>query len=197
VLFKNLVPSTTDEGFVQDEFFVVECQGCNEISFLHIERQYTKRWKLNSVFHHNYPEMDFGSLQDYDFLSDEEIQELPKTIARLYSEITDAFECDSSILSGIGLRTLVEAICLDQKINGGNLEKKIKGLHDKGLISGSELPILDKLRLIGNVSAHDIKSLSMRKLNYALSIVNHVIKSIYILPRLDKGIKLRPKKRKP
>ena len=90
----------------------------------------------------------------------------------------------------MGLRMLVEAICLEQKIPGLNLQSKIRKLHELGMISKNELPILDKLRLIGNDSAHKIKSFSIDKLSYALDIINHIIKSIYVLPKINKLLKL-------
>jgi hypothetical protein len=46
------------------------------------------------------------------------------------------------------------------------------------MIPGSELPILDKLRQIGNLSTHQIKAFPIEKLNYALDIINHIMKSI-------------------
>jgi hypothetical protein len=85
---------------------------------------------------------------------------------------------------------LVEAICLDQSIIGSNLLKKIEKLHHEGFISKSELPILDKLRITGNDSAHKIKGLSMYKLELALGIVNHVLTSIYILPVINKKLEI-------
>lgn len=87
------------------------------------------------------------------------------------------------------MRTLVEAICIHQNIEGKNLKDKIENLHKAGLISTSEAPILDKLRLIGNVSAHQIKKLNINKLEYALDIINHVLKSIYILPKINRKLK--------
>jgi hypothetical protein len=85
---------------------------------------------------------------------------------------------------------LLEAICMEQKVIGNNLQQKILALRDRGLISANEIPILDKLRLIGNVAVHQTKGLRLNILSYALDIINHVLKSIYILPRINKKIKL-------
>ena len=115
---------------------------------------------------------------------------MPKLLNDLYEEVEGAFKENSNILAGVGLRMLVEALCLEQKIKGRNLQEKIKNLHTSGLISANEVPILDKLRLIGNFSAHEIKGLSISKLEYALDIVNHVLKSIYILPKINKKLRL-------
>lgn len=108
----------------------------------------------------------------------------------LYEEIKEAFESGSNILAGVGLRAMVEAVCMQEKIEGRNLQEKIKNLHNKGLIASSEQPILDKLRLIGNLSTHQIKAFPLDKLNYALDIINHVLKSIYVLPKINKKLKI-------
>lgn len=188
VLFKKAVPGYSKGDL--DEFYTVQCRGCDTVSFLHVARfKFGKREKP-TVIHNNYPETDFLYGVEFDFLPEEDQQQLPKQIAALYEEITDAFESNSSILAGLGLRTLVEAVCIEQGIKGDNLLKKIQGLHSNGLISSTELPILDKLRLIGNYSAHQVRSLPMDKLNYALSIINHILKSIYILPKINKRLKL-------
>ena len=127
----------------------------------------------------------------YLFLDFEHKELLPKKIQRLYDQIESAFESDSDIGAGLLLRTMIEAICINLKIPGRNLQAKLDGLLIKGLIATVERPILDKLRLIGNDSAHKIKSLSMDKLELALSIVNHVLRSIYILPKINRQLRLK------
>ena len=97
---------------------------------------------------------------------------------------------ESNILAGVGLRMLVEGICLERKIAGKNLLEKIKNLHSANWLSANEVPILDKLRQIGNFSAHSIKGFSTTDLQYALEIVNHVLKTIYILPLINKRLKI-------
>jgi hypothetical protein len=184
-LFIKKINSDFDDS--KEEYSIVECKGCNNVSFLKIV---IPKKKSEKPIHYNYPHGYLDSIGYYDFLSDDHREDLPNIIYNLYEEIIHAFEGDASILAGIGLRTLVEAVCIDQKISGANLQKKIEGLYQKGLISSTELPILDKLRIIGNVSAHEIKSLSMEKLELALGIVNHILRSVYTLPKLNKKLNL-------
>lgn len=195
VLFSKIEKSKYDEEDktipetkYEDNFMTVQCAGCNTLSFV-------KRTTITVTgegdeepfsFDEYYP----GSDSDFNFLNDDEYHMLPSMLRKVYIEIESAFFSDSEILAGLGLRTLVEAICMEQKVNGNNLQQKILHLKDKGLISTNEVPILDKLRLIGNVAAHQIKGLPLDILSYALDIVNHVLKSIYILPKINKKIKL-------
>ena len=181
-LFSKIPKSTSK---TVEEFCVVECMGCDTVSFLQI-LQLSRRTR---PYHFNYPKDE--TFVYYAFLPDQYIKKLPKSVLKLYEEVVIAFQAESSILCGVGLRGLVEAICIDQKIRGRNLHEKIKKLHTEGWISKSELPILDKLRLIGNDSAHKIRSWPMRKLELALGIINHVLTSIYILPKMDFLLKLK------
>jgi hypothetical protein len=135
-----------------------------------------------------YPEPILG--EDATFLTYDDRRYFPTTINNLYEEIYNAFKSESLILSGIGLRTILEAVCNHQDIQGDNLQEKILALHSSDFISKNEIPILDKLRLIGNVSAHKIKSLPTSQLEYALDIVNHLLKTVYVLPAINKKIKI-------
>lgn len=173
-----------------EEFMVVQCKGCNTVSFLLRESGglLEKEGGKSIYYDLNFPE---SSLSDYiRLLSHEEQDTLPRQLADLYRELQIAFENGANKLAGVGLRMLVEAICMEQNIAGNNLKIKIEKLHDSGLISKNEIPILDKLRDIGNSSAHEIKSFPLDKLEYALDILNHVLKSIYILPKINKKLKL-------
>ncbi len=172
---------------ITNEYMIIQCAGCNTISFLErMSIQDTQNMTtLPDVIDTNYPEK---GIHIYNFLSEEEQESLPKILRKLYDEVKVAFENDAEILSGLGLRTLTEAICIEQKVTGNNLQTKIVSLKDQGLISVNEVPILDKLRVIGNFAAHEIKGLPLDILSYALDIINHVLKSIYILPKINKKI---------
>lgn len=189
VLYKKEVRLNNDKGKSSDEkewWCLTKCAGCNNFHF--VLRVFSPDPEKKGITFYDmvYP----GSPEVFNFIPYEELGELPMMISNLYVEVRKAFEAESAVLAGIGLRTLVEAICKQQNISGKNLKEKIIALHSKGQISTSELPILDKLRDIGNISAHEIKSFTMDKLSYALEIVNHILKSIYILPKINKKLKL-------
>lgn len=172
------------------DYMVVQCKGCNHVSFLLRESGsfYTDSEGNPDFIEFNFPE--HSSQDDAKFLAYDEQELLPSQLASLYDELQGAFENDSNKLAGVGLRMLVEAICIEQGIGGRNLKLRIEKLHDTGLISKNEIPILDKLREVGNASVHGIKSFSIDKLGYALEILNHVLKSIYVLPKINKKLKI-------
>jgi hypothetical protein len=187
---KNIDPFF-EIGFELFFYMVIQCRGCHTISFLLRESidDLDENGKIIFIDSH-YPDSSTNIINHYNFLNSEDIYLLPKKLISLYEEVQQAFKNESNVLAGIGIRTLVESICIHQKMIGRNLQDKIKNLLAAGLISSSELPILDKLRIIGNQSTHEIKPFSLDKLNYALDIVNHILKSIYILPKLNRKLKI-------
>lgn len=191
ILFLKKDRAATEYTDFVTDYMTLECGGCESISFL--RREYIHDALPDDDMQYiDYNYSGRSDLHDigYSFLREEDHEELPGKLYDLYEEIKSTFRSDSNIMAGMGLRTLVEAICLQQKIPGRTLQNKIRQMHERGLISGAELPILDKLRLIGNDSAHQIKAFSIDKLTYALEIINHVLKSIYILPKINKRLKL-------
>ena len=173
-----------------DKYLIVQCRGCENISFIHDYKMFADN-DTEEMIHliDQYPSQ-YRRSDNQIFLSEDNLNKLPSSIRNLYEEVEEAFEAESCILAGLGLRTLVEALCIQQQINGKNLQDKIKELENKRLISIQEAPILDKLRLIGNSSAHKIKSLPLDQLEYALGILNHILVSIYILQKITKRIKI-------
>lgn len=167
---------------------IVQCLGCDTVSFVQrfIGKQFRDKQNNRNYIEHNYPEREL--MQDIEFLSIEEQRKLPPQLRKLYEEIEIAYEYDANLLAGIGVRMLIEAICLHQQIKGANLKIKIECLYSTGFIAKNDIPILDKLREIGNITAHEVKGFSNYKLKYALEIVNHVLKSIYILPTFQKKL---------
>jgi len=168
--------------------------GCDAVSYLTEERFTDKpemakqEWtSITRQYPNTMNEQEEFNLFDY-----EKYDQFPGKIRDLYIELETAFQAESLILAALGLRTLVEAVCIDQNMEGDNLAKKIKSLETNGLISRNDLPILDKLRELGNASAHQTKRFSSEKLGYALDVVNHALTSIYLLPKLNR--KLQTKK---
>jgi hypothetical protein len=187
-ILSKLLNYPSKKSKTYEEYMTVQCLGCNTVSFVHrfIGKEFYDKENNRNYMEQNYPEKEI--MQDVDLLSMEDQTKLPPQLRKLYEEIEIAYEYEANLLAGIGLRMLIEAICLNQKIEGANLKIKIERLHSNGFIAKNDIPILDKLREIGNTTAHEIKGFSNYKLKYALEIVNHVLKSIYILPTFQKKL---------
>lgn len=172
-----------------ESYNIVQCLGCDQISFLHL------KWDENSIGEfnefikreYNYPE-DLDFLYSEEFLSYDDINFLPSIVSKIYEEVKVSFINEAYTLCGIGIRTIIEAVCLNKKITGRNLQEKINSLVDEGHISKNEHQILDRLREIGNISAHKIISPSEADLEAALEATNHLLRAVYIVNQKTKRL---------
>lgn len=166
----------------------VECMGCEYLSFRIEEHDY---WELN---------------EEYDFEEDEiidkhkilveiyptilrghtEIKKLynvPSQIKSVYDQTMLAFKGKSYLLTGIGFRAIIEAICIQEKIKGSNLEVKINNLAKNRLITERESERLHSIRFLGNDSVHEMEIPIVGKLFVVLDIIENLLKNLYILDK--------------
>jgi len=113
---------------------------------------------------------------------------LPGKISSIYREVVGAMNAQLPVLSAIGLRALIEAICRERNVHGGNLENLIDGLATSGVLSAAQASILHGHRFLGNIAAHEVLSPKPRELVAALDIAETVLRTIYVLPELSKEI---------
>jgi len=118
----------------------------------------------------------------------DEYWDLPAKIRKIYLEVIKAANAQLNILTAIGLRALIEAICKERKVSGDNLEQLIDGLANSGILSKDQAKILHGHRFLGNIAAHEVVSADPREIIAALEIAETMLRTIYILPELSKTI---------
>jgi len=116
-------------------------------------------------------------------------ENFPGKTRRIYTEVLKALNHGAPILAAIGLRTLIESICIEQKTKSTNLAKGIDALADMGLLSKRQAEYLHTHRFMGNVAAHEIVASKPQELIAALDIAETLLKTIYILPEVANTIK--------
>jgi hypothetical protein len=107
---------------------------------------------------------------------------LPAQLRRIYMETLKAIDANQTVLSGIGIRAIIETVCKDRNASGGNLETKIDDLVTQGVLTKAGAKLLHKLRIIGNKAAHEVKPHTSAELSLAIDVVNHLLLGVYILP---------------
>jgi hypothetical protein len=95
---------------------------------------------------------------------------------------------DLAVLTGIGIRAIVETVCNEKEAPGGNLARMIGGLATLNLITQTEAKILHDLRFMGNEAAHKVKTHTQEELNLAFDVVEHLLKTVYLLPEQTKHL---------
>ncbi|HEX7413477.1 MAG TPA: DUF4145 domain-containing protein [Bacteroidia bacterium] len=176
ILFSKL---SEDEHQIESEKFqIVECNGCERLSF---RKEHTDSW--GCVFDDDdEPKVEIetypGSLRGHASLN---FHQLPPKIKDVYLQTLLAFKGKSNLLTGVGFRAIIEAVCLEEKIKGSNLEKKINSLAQNRLITEKEAERLHSIRFLGNDSVHEMEIPHNEKLLLALQIIEHLLKNLYLI----------------
>lgn len=118
----------------------------------------------------------------------------PLTTKRVYMETLKALSNQTPILAAIGLRAIVESICLEQKTTSKNLKEGIDELAAMGLLSVKQAEFLHNHRFMGNEAAHEIVAPKPQHLVAALDIAETLLKTIYVLPNMADQLKKTPTK---
>lgn len=179
------------DGDIQwwETYQIIQCLGCDDISFRDsstcTEDYEPRTGKLIETVH-LYPDRISGRepIEDY--------EEFPSKTKRVYLETLKALNYQTPILAAIGLRALIESICLEQKTKSKNLSKGIDELADMGLLSKKQAEFLHNHRFMGNAAAHEIVAPKPQHLVAALDIAETLLKTIYILPDMADQLKKTP-----
>jgi hypothetical protein len=210
---KHLVAAFLDEdGSTSDDeerwsiewsnhYQIVKCQGCETVTFRQTS-WFSEQDPYEPLTERLYPKRDAKTINAKPFLN------ISNTLRRIYGETVDCFNNESMTLCAAGLRAMVEGVCADQKIIDGpvevsakgggtqiirkiNLEGKISGLHEKGILTQSSAITLHELRFLGNDAVHELVSPSSEELLLAINIVEHVLEQLYEIP--SKALQLKQK----
>lgn len=116
---------------------------------------------------------------------------VPCNVIKMYRETLSAYNCHIHTLAGLGLRTVVEAVCLDRGIKGGSLEAKIDKLVELKHLTAAQAALLHEERYLGNAAAHEIATPERQDLIDGLEIIEGLLNTLYILPHKAEQMRLR------
>ena len=88
----------------------------------------------------------------------------------------------------------MEAICIDRKVSGQDLQKKIDDLVSKGLLEKPQADLLHEERYIGNAALLEILPPAKQEIEDGLVNSGGAMNTIYILPL--RAERLREKRQK-
>ncbi|MFB3896168.1 MAG: DUF4145 domain-containing protein [bacterium] len=190
-LTKVKLHDESEDGDIQvwHQYYTIKCLGCKTVSFCE-EHQCTEDcdpWSGELInFQSVYPcRIACRPLLD-------DIYDLPQGVATIYKETHKALSDKLAILAGIGLRAIVEAVCNERNTQGNNLNEKIDDLNKQGILTKDACDILHAIRLLGNDAAHKTQGNTEKELFTAFEVVEHLLKTVYIIPQKAKKLKDRP-----
>ena len=118
------------------EYMLIQRLGCNEITYRHEFHNFETQMKNSfnvipgyETIVQNYP----AYLDRYVGLNG--MYSILSIIRNIYQETLDAITYENYILSGIGLKAIIEAIVKEKKIQGSSLVAKINNLVKSGVLS--------------------------------------------------------------
>lgn len=165
-----------------NEYQIIQCQGCETVSFRKTHENSEDCYQTGpdeveySIYEDIYPnpEEGRGSVEDAHLL--------PPNLKRIYDETLKSLNSNQPVLTGIGIRAIVETVCKDKKAAGKDLFCKINELVAQGVLTKDGADILHKLRTLGNEAAHEVKPHDNVQLGLAFDVIDHLLQGVYILP---------------
>lgn len=177
------VTSPDEEYWWHCTYSIVKCCGCGTVSFLtattedsdveyneHGEVTYPTRYKTYP-YHKRFAK----------FIAN--LWPIPGNIRKIYNETITALNNECYLLAAAGFRVIVEAICIENKIEGKSLETKINNLCKKGIITKNDRDRLHSIRFMGNDSVHAIKKPDKRQIRLVLDIIHNMLNGLYVLTK--------------
>jgi hypothetical protein len=186
-----------DDWFSWEDFYqIIQCQGCKCISFRKCgttSKDYDENG-LENINESLFPFRSKHSLVKKIFIH------IPYNLRTIYHETIDCYNNGNLILSGAGIRAIVEVLCNENNIEDGeieytkengeiackrsnNLQGKINGLYEKNLLSLKNSQILHEHRFLGNKAVHEVISPNKAELKLAIEILEHMFDEIYEIPQ--------------
>jgi len=166
-------------GFLHE---IHECMGCGSITYkkIFIEMNSEKEVdKENYEFIQDnflyYPERQSHLLSQKFYTH----MGLPQIVSEAYEETIKAYNNGLRVLCAIGIRTVIEAICISEKVNETDLKKRIDALITKGVITSRLSEGFHLSRLLGNDSAHEVKLFPNYELLTAIGLIESVLDNHY------------------
>lgn len=108
----GLKSSERDEPDWSDDYMIVQCRGCDTVGFVEEE------WNETMYYHDEdgnvdtfstvtvYPEPPKTGLSSKKAINKRDFYNVPDFLANLYSQVIDAFNSESYLLSAVGLRSI-------------------------------------------------------------------------------------------
>jgi len=113
----------------------------------------------------------------------ENVLHLPKDVETLYNEMRDAFSAKSYTCCVIAGRTLLANIAVEQGDSAGKgFIDYVNFLVNNCLPKSSSMPWVDKVRKLGNNSAHNLVIAKKEDAELSLKFLTAILKNIYEFP---------------
>ena len=170
-------------------FQIIQCQGCKIVSFRKADSNSEDFVQVGEDgFESEVHEQLFPQRLEGRKGLGKGVLKIPRNVRLIHKQTNKALLNDLSILSGIGIRSIVEAVCKEKIAKGKNLLEKIDDLVKQQLLTPASAEILHNLRVLGNKAAHEVKPQNPEQLSVAMDVIDHLLMDVYVLPSKVKKV---------
>lgn len=109
---------------------------------------------------------------------------MPLKLGITYQEVVESFNAGLVTLCSIGLRALLEGICVDKGITdevAWGLEKKIDKLGERGHVPADIARSMKSFKFIGDNAAHRLEVPEVEDLKLAIEVMEELLTFLYSL----------------
>lgn len=165
--------------YEQTEFGFLVCRGCDSATL-------QEKWTCSGMHDHN-----GDDIQSYNYypkrknLGEREAKKfhhVDKKLNDSYKEIITAFQQGLGIVTGMGVRALLEGICVIEGIDDNaawGLAKKIEKLKGAPNIPDSIIDGLNGLKFIGDDAAHRLNATDKHTLSLSIDLLESLLTHLY------------------
>ncbi|UTV98313.1 DUF4145 domain-containing protein [Marinomonas rhizomae] len=167
-------------GYCEEtKFSFLVCRGCDSATL-------QERWTCSGMHDHNGDEIySYNYHPKRKNLGEREVKKfhhVDKKLNDSYKEIITAFQQGLEIVTAMGVRALLEGICviegIDDKAAWG-LTKKIEKLKDSQNIPDSIIDGLNGLKFIGDDAAHRLNATDKHTLSLSIDLLESLLTHLY------------------
>jgi len=182
------VASDPEEYPDAETWQIIRCLGCYNVGFRYQYDDFVDIEEVDEgVYQHSTTVATFPrTISNHKEL--DSTFHLPEVIRKVYKQTISACSDEAYILASVGLRATIEATCNHLGISGNSLERRIDLLFKAGHVSNGDKRRLHAIRFLGNDAAHEILEPKRSELIVALEIVEHLLKSVFILEKKAKRL---------
>lgn len=165
--------------YEQTEFRFLICRGCDSATL-------QEKWTCSGMHDHN-----GDDIYSYNYhpkrknLGEREAKKfhhVDKKLNDSYKEIITAFQQGLGIVTAMGVRALLEGICVIEGIDDSvawGLAKKIEKLKDAPNIPDSIIDGLNGLKFIGDDAAHRLNATDKHTLSLSIDLLESLLTHLY------------------
>ena len=176
--FQHSGEEIIDEGIRfgwSQKWYIWKCNGCDTVTVENLDYCDADMldYKGEAI-----PERTFFPERNIKLLTQKIYNKIPEKLRMIYREIIESYNKSCFLLCSIGLRTLIEAICVDRGIKNGTLAEKI---NKSSFITENIKNNLHGIRFLGNDATHEFIYPDKKDLELTISIIEDILNMVYDL----------------